>query len=230
MVTRWKNSAKAWDFEPWMDSCCRNTVPVGQQRYSAISFDDITHITNCISETKLHEEQREQRKKFFKNAKYSTEEYQEQALVLRERIVRAANEVMLETKLEDISWQSIQDKYLALHGQVLNKKHLREGFPTGHPSAVIEKYMKDEFVKFIPDGLTGNIFVKFTRPFDEIIKFYEEARQKRDSLDQKLKMPEFRTADNGYVDYVRERQKKELYLEKCRNERGALNVSDTKTG
>jgi len=188
----------------------------GKIRYSATSVDDITHITNCISETRLLEDERESRKEFFKNAKYSTEEFQEKALNLREQIVRAAFEVMQENSSDSATWQSIQTKYLSTYGIVLNKKHLRTGFPTGHPIRILEKFMEEEFVVEIPDGLTGNIIVRFKRPLEEILNIYEEARERREKLGDKIKMPEFRTSGNIYVDYVRERQKKEFLREQLK--------------
>ncbi|KAE9551524.1 hypothetical protein FO519_005271 [Halicephalobus sp. NKZ332] len=185
----------------------------GKIRYSATSVDDITHITNCISETRLLEDERESRKEFFRNAKYSTEEFQEKALVLREQIIRAAFESMQETSSDSVTWQVIQTKYLATYGIVLTKKHLRTGFPTGHPIRVLEKYMEEEFTTEIPDGLTGNIIVRLKKPLEEILEIYREAREKREQLGNRIKMPEFRTSNNVYVDYVRERQKKEVVRE-----------------
>uniref|UniRef100_A0A914PZB0 DUF7516 domain-containing protein n=1 Tax=Panagrolaimus davidi TaxID=227884 RepID=A0A914PZB0_9BILA len=94
----------------------------GAQRFSAVSFDDITHITDLMSESALTEEEKEARKEYFKNAKYSKMEYQEKAIEMRERLAKVIHEYMIENLTDVIEWNTVQDEYMKKFDQQLSKK------------------------------------------------------------------------------------------------------------
>uniref|UniRef100_A0AC34G2X1 Uncharacterized protein n=1 Tax=Panagrolaimus sp. ES5 TaxID=591445 RepID=A0AC34G2X1_9BILA len=188
----------------------------GAQRFSAVSYDDINHITDLMSESALTEEEKEARKDYFRIAKYSQLQYQEKAIEMREKLCEVVKEIMSANLTDVAAWDQIQDAYMKKFGQQLNKKHLREAFPTGHPCKIIEIYMSDEFVLVPSDNAisTGNLMLKFRRPYSEILKIFEEAKKAVKNPSQIIKPLEYRTKQNVYVDYVRERTKKDVFYQK----------------
>uniref|UniRef100_A0A914YVG1 DUF7516 domain-containing protein n=1 Tax=Panagrolaimus superbus TaxID=310955 RepID=A0A914YVG1_9BILA len=151
----------------------------GAQRFCAVSYDDINHITDLMSESALTEEEKDARKEYFRVTKYSQLQYQEKAIEMREKLSELVQEIMITNSTDVVAWDQIQAAYMNKFGQQLNKKHLREAFPTGHPCKIIEIYMSDEFV-LVPSNsatLTGNLMLKFRRPYSEILKIFEEAKK-----------------------------------------------------